>query len=181
MHRRHFLGSLALAVWIVTAARAAEFIPMSIEEMARKSTLIVQGTVKSRTCLQDEVGRIYTRVELEVADVWKGALKENPLVIVHGGGQVGQRVAHVSGQAEYVPGRETVAFLTINGRGEAVTLGLAQGQFHVFKDASGARQAYNVFHGAAPGAERNRQLLEDRQARPLSVESLKQQVKGAAR
>ncbi len=180
MQRRHFLCWLALAVWIVAGARAAEFIPLSIDEMARKSTLIVQGTVKSKTCLQDEAGRIYTRVELEVADVWKGALKQNPLVIVHGGGQVGSRVAHVSGQVDYEPGRETVAFLTINARGEAVTLGLAQGQFHVFKDSAGVAQAYNVFHGAAPAAEKSRQLLEDRPARPLTVQALKQQVKEAA-
>src|SRR5947207_3049369 len=65
-----------------------------------------------------------------------------PLFIVCG------RKATVSGQVEYGIGEEVVAFLVLNHRGEGVTLGLAQGKFHIGKEAeTGERLVHNLFHG----------------------------------
>ena len=45
-------------------------------------------------------------------------------------------------------GEEFVAFLVFNPRGEPVTIGLAQGKFHVWRDPqTGEKFANNLFHG----------------------------------
>ncbi len=82
--------------------------PLSIEQLTENSTLVVQGRVLSKSCQRDPAGRIYTRVSLQVAEVWKGSLPQNPFHIVHGGGILGDRKATVSGQVEFGIGEEVV-------------------------------------------------------------------------
>src|ERR1051326_5757721 len=121
---------------------------MSIDQLARESALVARARVLSKSCRRDAEGRIFTRVELQVVEAWKG-LSTNRVTVVHGGGTLGDRKATVSGQVEYGIGEEVVAFLVFNARGEAVTLGLAQGKFHVRTDpVTGERYAANAFHGA---------------------------------
>jgi len=126
------------------------FDPIPIEQLAQRAELIVQGTVLSKSCQRDLAGRIYTRVQLTVEEVWKGAVAGSPFEIVHGGGILGDRQSVVSGQVDYAIGEEVVAFLVRNTRGEALTLGLMQGKFHVWKDAqTGVKNAVSPFHGVA--------------------------------
>lgn len=140
---------LAFGLLFSLQAVAVQFIPLSIEELAQSSQLVVQGTVLSKTCLRDEAGRIITRIQLQTTDVWKGSLATNQFTVVQGGGILGNEKAVVSGQADYRPGEEVVAFLVLNQRGEGVTLGLAQGKFEVWKDsATGQKFAHNLFHGS---------------------------------
>jgi hypothetical protein len=124
------------------------FQPLAIESLTRQADLVLQGTVLSKTVQRDPTGRIYTAVELKVAEVWKGAIGNDPFLIVHGGGVLGEEESVVSGQVQYEVGEEVVAFLVHNQRGEGVTLGLMQGKFHVWQDArTGTRLAANPFHG----------------------------------
>jgi hypothetical protein len=166
-----FLCSLGLL-------RADQFIPLSLPELTGKAELVVLGTVLSKTCQQDEAGRIFTRVELQVAEVWKGAVAAQNLAVVQGGGILGDRRIVVSGQVEYTVGEEVVAFLVRNGRGEAVTLGLAQGKFHVAQDSpTSIKTVHNLFHGkarAAASATAKEVTLRDQ---PLSLPQLKQTVR----
>ncbi|MBU6403052.1 MAG: hypothetical protein KGS61_22240 [Verrucomicrobia bacterium] len=162
---------------------AALFVPMSIQAMAERSQLIVRGTVLSQSCQQDDAGRIYTKVELKVAEVWQGQVSGDRLTIVHGGGVLGRRKVAAAGQVEYRIGEEVVAFLVLNPRGEAVTLGMCQGKFHVWTDpVSGRKRARNPFHGgegetvSIPGTAKASDSAE-----PLTVDALKQQVMGAKR
>src|SRR6185503_19685971 len=128
--------------------RAIQCTPLSIEQLTQESALVVQGTVLSKTCQRDSAGRIFTKVELDVAEVWKGSLRTNRFTVVHGGGILGDRKATVSGQVEYGIGEEVVAFVVFNQRGEGVTLGLAQGKFQIGKEAAtGERLVHNLFHG----------------------------------
>jgi hypothetical protein len=151
--------------------------PLAIDELVRKANLIVQGTVINKTCQRDDVGRIYTRVNIQVAEVWKGALPTNAsppmLTIVQSGGTVGDVREEVSGNVQYEPGEEFVAFLVFNAQGEPVTIGLAQGKFHVWRDPqTGEKFTNNLFHGKpepAPGNDHN-------PAAPLSVSDLKLKV-----
>ena len=117
-----------------SVVNAIGFSPLSIEALTDQSELILQGTVLSKTCLRDKSGRIYTQVELAVTEVWKGAISGSPFLIVHGGGVLGEEQSVVSGQAPYELGKEVVAFLVRNERGEGVTVGLMQGKFDVQKD-----------------------------------------------
>ena len=127
---------------------AVIMVPLSIEDLTAKAQLVAHGTVVSKSCQRDSAGRIYTKIDLRVAEVWKGAMMTNHLILVHGGGILGEERVEVSGQVDYQIGEEVVAFIVLNQRGEGVTLGLSQGKFHVWKDrASGALFARNPFHG----------------------------------
>jgi hypothetical protein len=143
---RHLL--LPTIFLISLSARAVLFQPLPISALASEAEIVIEGKVLSKTSLRDESGRIYTRIELEVAEVWKGSISGSPFHIVQGGGIVGEERSSVSGQVEYKIGENVVAFLARNARGEGVTLGLAQGRFHVWKDANtGAKFAVSPFHG----------------------------------
>jgi len=129
--------------------------PVSIDELTKQSSLVLHGTVLSKSCQRDAQGRIYTKVELEVAEVWKGSLSAKRFTVVHGGGILGEKRAVVSGQVEYGIGEEVVAFLVLNQRGEGVTLGLMRGKFRVWKDTeTGEVLAQNPFHGAERTSDR---------------------------
>src|SRR5689334_7993195 len=87
-HATVLLGVLWLAMQQLLAT---QFDPLTVEALARQAELVVQGTVLSKTCQRDPAGRIYTKVELEVTDVWKGAVTGSPMVLVHGGGILGEQ------------------------------------------------------------------------------------------
>jgi hypothetical protein len=180
----------AALILIAPALPAVLMRPLSVEELAQKSDLILQGVVLGKSCHRDPDGRIYTRVELRVAEIWKGAApgltSSNTLAIVHGGGTVGDERVEVSGQVDYQPGEEVVAFLVLNARGVPVTLGLAQGKFRVWEDRqTGEKFAHNLFHGAAETAGREPQDAAANAADPkpdkLSLAGLKQRVEEAGR
>ena len=157
---------------------AALMTPLPVEELAQRADLIVHGTVTSKVCERTAEGRIITRIELDVAEVWKGNLTTNRCTIVHGGGTVGNRRAEVSGQVEYAVGEEVVAFLVRNDRGEGVTLGLAQGKFHVWKDhKTGEKLTHNIFHGTT---ERETGSDEKKSAK-LALKELARVAKGGGR
>jgi hypothetical protein len=148
-------GRLARFIWSLTVlflllggfnSRAVDFSPLSIEALCSHADLVLQGKVLSKTCLRDSDGRIYTRIELQVLEIWKGAVSSSPFLIVHGGGVLGEEQAFVSGQVNYELGEEVVAFLVHNKRGEGVTVGLMQGKFHIWSDGE-TQFAFSPFHG----------------------------------
>src|SRR6185295_8590950 len=87
--------------------------PLPVEELTQRADLILHATVTSKICERTAEGRIITRVELDVSEIWKGNLTTNHFTVVHGGGTVGNRRDEVSGQVEYTVGEEIVAFLVI--------------------------------------------------------------------
>jgi len=128
--------------------RATIMTPLSVEDLTRRAELVLHGTVESKTCLKDAEGRIYTRIEFKVSEVWKGHLTTNTFQIVHGGGMVGNERTVVDGEATYEAGEELICFLRLNQRGEGVSIGLAQGKFKVQKDKSTGKEfVHNLFHG----------------------------------
>jgi len=177
--KREFL-LIFLTCALVSSLRAIQFTPLSIEQLTRESALVVQATVLSKSCQRDPAGRIFTKVELNVTDVWKGALPTNCLTVVHGGGILGDRKSAVSGQVEYGIGEEVVAFIVFNPRGEGVTLGLAQGKFHVGRDeGTGEKLAHNLYHGEADARSREVSAPDGLSTkRRLTVAELKRRVRG---
>lgn len=152
--------------------------PLPMDELTQRAELILHATVTGKTCERTTEGRIITRVALDLIEIWKGSLATNRFTVVHGGGQVGNVRMEVSGQVEYKVGEEVVAFLVVNPRGEGVTLGLAQGKFHVWKDpATGEKFACNLFHGAT-GKEAG---LAEKKAAKLPLKNLSHVAKGGAR
>jgi hypothetical protein len=168
-------GLLFLLSWLlIPAAQAEKIFPLSIERMAARAALVLHGNVASKTVQRDPEGRIYTRIELEVAEAWKGAAQTNRFVLVQGGGVLGEEVAMASGQEEFSIGEEVVLFLVLNQRNEGVVIGLTQGKFKVAKDASGGKTVHNMFHGRAPGKTGD----ANGNGKGLSLGELKQRVQG---
>ena len=151
---RKQLFYLFAALLLAASVHAVLMTPLSIEKMAARADLIVQGKVLSKTAQRDEQGRIFTKVEVQVLDVWKGAVTNSPLVFVHGGGSLGEEKAEVGGQAEYAIGEELALFLILNERREPVTIGLAQGKFIIETNGQGEKHARNIFHGGTADTAR---------------------------
>jgi hypothetical protein len=181
-----FLFSLLIFGFCPWRATATLFDPLPIESLATEADLVLQGTVLSKSCQRDPAGRIYTRIELQVAEVWKGSIPGSPFIIVHGGGVLGEEQRIVSGQVQYEVGEEVVAFLVRNSRGEGVTLGLMQGKFHVWKDAAtGSKYVVSPFHGFPKNALQAMKLKSPAQpgpsSGPLGLAELKKRVREAQR
>jgi hypothetical protein len=165
---------------------AVSFEPQPIESLAKQADVVLQGTVLSKTCQRDAAGRIYTRIELRVSDVWKGAVPGTPFVIVHGGGIVGEHESVTTGQVQFDLGEEVVVFLAYNQRGEGVTVGLMQGKFRVWQDTvTRAKFAVSPFHGVSEKAASQiglRSLASPPgSSTPLKVSDLKARVQEAVR
>jgi hypothetical protein len=174
---------LVLAISLVSANLPAVLMKsLPIEELSQKADLVVLGTVSSKSCQRDDSGRIYTKIELRLSEVWKGIASDNPLTIYQGGGTVGNERMEVSGEAEYAIGEEVVAFLVLNVRGQPITVALAQGKFHVWLDKqTGEKSAHNVFHGS-PESTRTAARFALSRATPmktgkLTLDDLKRRVK----
>lgn len=168
----NFQTAVALALAVACASALASDVPLtSIEELARRADIVVHGRVESLEARRDDSGRAFTRMELEVAETWKGAVT-NRLTVVQGSAVLGARQVRVLGEPEFRLGEQVVLFGVFNPRGEAVTLDLARGKFSVTTNAvtqavtavsDGARVAGGVaLPGQAPVelAELERRIRE---------------------
>ena len=141
-------------VWCASSGFATQFLPVPIDELTRAADVVLRGEVVSRRCERDARGRLTTRIELVVSEVWKGA-RTTHFTVVQAGGTLGEQRQTVTGQAEYRVGEEVVAFLALNRSGEGVTLGLAHGKFSLVRSPkSGALLAQSAFLGHARPAPR---------------------------
>jgi hypothetical protein len=168
-----------LAALLLSAGRAlgTQLTPWSVEQLAEKAQLVLHGVVLSKSVQRDPAGRIFTRIELQITEAWKGKVDGDRFVLVQGGGTLGEETAIVSDQEPYNVGEEVVVFLVLNPRREGVTLGLAQGKFHVGTDpVSHEKLVHNIFHGRSPAARET--LLPGGSRTPLSLAELKRRVQG---
>jgi hypothetical protein len=174
------------ALFLPPASPAVTFQPLSIETLSRQADLVLHGTVLSKTVQRDDAGRIFTAIELQVTEIWKGAIGNNPFLIVQGGGVLGEEEVTVSGQVHYQVGEEVVVFLTRNPRGAGVTLGMIQAKFQVWQDPqTGTKLVGNPFHDAAassaPRTSSKNSAIPPSTAGVLTISDLKQRVQEAGR
>ncbi len=181
----NMIRSFCAVISLIASAgvlQALVITPLEIEELTKKADLVVQGVVASQASRKDASGRIYTEVELDVAEVWKGKLSEKILKVVMGGGVMGGRRTVVSGQVDYAKGEEVVGFFRFNDRGEAVTIGLAQGKFQIVKDErTGEKLANNPFHGESRRSVAKAGISTPTNPEPLTLLQLKRRVQGSTR
>ena len=171
-----------LLVKVSILASASILVPLSIEEMVKRSDWIVHGTVIGQKCCTDAEGHIFTQVELGIYDVWKGKVIANPIVIIHSGGVRNGRMSLPDKQVQYKQGEEVVAFLVLNSKEEAVTLGMSQGKFSVWQEQnSGDKFVYNPFLGVSQATAKSQQLNDTVAPRQMKLSDLKKQVKGGLR
>ena len=175
--RRFFGGILALCVaWVSVPAHASRFVMLTIDELSRSAEAVVHGRVVALEVRRDTEGRVFTRVELVLEDVWKGRMAGHTCVLVQGGGTLGEVDIHASGQAEFAVGDEVVAYMTRSPRGEWITVGLSQGRFQVSRDeATGYRWVRNRSWGGH-GELGNGRGMAWPPGRPLRLEELKRRT-----
>lgn len=181
--RRGGLGvGLALFFLGVFSVSATKFVRLTLEALALGAEAVVVGRVMSVEASRDAGGRIQTRVELRVEDVWKGRGVSGVCVVWCGGGVLGETQVRAAGQAEYTVGDDVVAYLVRSPAGGWVTLGMAQGQFRVVREeGTGKRWVRNPFWGGAmgEGPARSRAAAWP-PSRPLSFEDLKRRTREVA-
>lgn len=165
---------------------AAGVKPLPVESLAAKATWVVRGRVESLEATRGSDGRMTTRVEVPVTEVWKGT-PTNRIGVVLAGGILGNRRVSVIGQAEFRVGEEVVLFLVPNERGEGVIVELAQGKFALHKDDSGSLWVSNGVLGTASAPDSKSPSATEKSPanparvvlpfqRPLRLTELKQRV-----
>lgn len=128
----YLLSILLIAGGLV---RAATLEQLSLDEMVRQSTAIVRAKAgQSRSIRAGAL--IYTLVDVEVLDQWKGE-RVTRREIALPGGQIGGFSQHFGGVPLLTTGQEFVAFLWTGPSGRTQILGLSQGFFEVIRDARG--------------------------------------------
>lgn len=174
---------VCLSCWLHPAV-AGPLLPLSVQDLTEAADVVLQGKVLSRKVARDDDGRVFTSIQFQVQDVWKGEVAGDTFEVVHGGGILGLRKVEVLFQVEFALGEEAVVFCRINSKGQGVTIGMVQGKFDVLKsDYDSKLYVRNVFHGGAPPGSSSPQTRGIRLPHqlPLPIESLKAQVKGGVK
>jgi hypothetical protein len=119
---------LALALIVPAAARASLALAMNLGEMTSRADRVIVGEVLSVKSAWDAGHkRIFTNIEVQVAETWKGATTpDGKVVIQQPGGRVGDIESRVHGLAEFHAGDRAVLFLRGTEQASAV-VGLGQG------------------------------------------------------
>ncbi len=126
--------ALASAVVLLTAATAYAVVAvrLPLDDIVRDSTVIVRGKVQtSESFMDEELGRVFTRHTVAVAEYLKGSGKLEVTVVTMGGEleNIGQLVP---GETRFDKGEEVVVCLR-PGRQHHVVVGMSQGKFRVVK------------------------------------------------
>ena len=169
--------ALAVVLSFAVAGQIAAAIgaPVPVEDLTKRADTVVHGKVDALECTRDPAGRIFTRVELDVAEVWKGK-PAGRFTLVLAGGVLGARKVAVVGGPEYRLGEEVVVFTARTESGEPVTLDLAQGKFTV--EAAQASGAKHVANGVLGGpADKSGYRLPTQL--PLELSELRRRVEAA--
>lgn len=125
-----------LVLFPLVPLSAATLERLSLEEMIQKSTEIVRGRIlSSRTALRGPV--VYTFVQVQVEDRWKGPPAARVEVAVPGG-DYGHLQQSFSGAPVLEPGGEYLLFLWTGRSGVTQVIGLSQGVFEVKRAPDGS-------------------------------------------
>ncbi len=121
-----FTASLAI---LPHAADASVAIALPLEELTARADRILVGEIVSvQSSWNAGRTRIFSTIEVQVAELWKGAAPAaNRIVIVQPGGVVGDLEMKVHGMPIFTVGERSVLFL--RGRGDPwQVVGMAQGR-----------------------------------------------------
>ncbi len=124
---------LALCFLVATITSATTVIPMSLEDITRASTTVVEArALNSHTAWNAEHTLIYTYTRFRVKRALKGQAAE-VVTVKQMGGHADGYAQHVSGVRYWADGEEVVLFLHPSEKndGTLVVTGLMQGNFAV--------------------------------------------------
>jgi hypothetical protein len=167
---RALASSLALA--LAGPALAALVVPVSVEELTRRSDTVVRGRIERvRARWSADGKRIFTHAEVAPSSVWRGSAPAR-LTVVSPGGVVGDIGQSVGGAPAFSEGEEVVLFLGKAG-GSFRVRGMGQGKFKV-SDGQ-ARPQLEGLAFARGAALRG----GERRVEPMGIDELERRVRAA--
>jgi len=126
--------SLLFNFLLITNASATSTLPITLEQLSTRATIIFYGKVISnQVANDDQSGRIATFTEFEVIDLIKGKTGSTHTIKQIGGYHKDSNTRLlIHGVPEFLPGKEYVVFLPEKSvLGFSSPLGLHQGSFSV--------------------------------------------------
>jgi hypothetical protein len=131
-HRIPVLFALAICLLSPTVAVATMTLPLSLEQLSQRATLVFYGTVIDNRSIVEEERRLVTLTTFRVNRLVKGKTGPTHTIKQIGGTLSNGRSLHVQGVPRYDIGEEYVVFLPSASRlGFTSPLGLQQGNFMV--------------------------------------------------
>jgi hypothetical protein len=170
-------GMVATVLVLSLAAGATTIVRQDVPELSRRADAVLRGTVvRKESRWSGDRRRIFTEVEIRVAETMKGTPRKTVLVRQPGGvvGKVGQRV---DGVASFQQGEEVVVFLARRPDDSFVVQGMAQGKFRVERSSDG-RDAFAIPQEVeADLVEAPGQSSAGLERRPLTLDELRAQIR----
>jgi hypothetical protein len=141
---RSWLGGAALIFAVggqalVPPVGATTLTELSTVQMTDASDLVVRATVTEVWAVPDERGQIWTRVQLEVDQTFKGA-PVDAIIVDQLGGVYHNDYATILGAARFSPGEEGLFFLETFDSGRTSVVGLFQGKYTIRIDPDSGRE-----------------------------------------
>ena len=128
------LLSFLISLFSIAPAAATSLLPISLEQLSTRSSLIFYGSVVSNQVKKDTIsGRIVTFTEFEVIELIKGSSEKTHSIKQLGGRlENTQTISRIHGIPQYQVGNRYVVFLPKESSlGFCSPLGLHQGSFTV--------------------------------------------------
>jgi len=119
---------------------ATTMIPLSIEELTDRSTLIITGKVVEINTYKNEENGVISREVMVIPDkILKGEVQSKaPIAITVWGGTVDDITMYVPGSPNFEEGEKVLLFLSEN-KGKKGVVGLAQGKFSLIETSQGVK------------------------------------------
>jgi hypothetical protein len=127
--RRLITALVVSSVFVTASASATTVQQLSLNDLDRAADVVVMGEVVRVESYWSD-GLILTETTLSVDQCFAGECGEE-LVVTTVGGQVGDIVQQIHGAAYYQPGQRVFAFLRVDRGERLITVGMAQGLFHL--------------------------------------------------
>jgi hypothetical protein len=134
----------------VSVAGATTIIPMSVEELTRAASHVVEAhALRSWTSWNAQHTLIYTYTTFQVSRTLKGQAADT-LTVKQVGGTADGYTQKVSGVRQFQEGEDALLFLrsSVAGDGTLVVVGLMQGNFRMARSDSGETLVSNGISGA---------------------------------
>ena len=133
--RMHGIFCVIIPIFLFTANSVAQTRKLPLEELSKKSELIVTGkVVDQRSEWNEEKTRIYTRVTVSVDEYHKGERAERTLTVTHLGGEVGEVGELYTGTARFEKDEEVFLFLKKDQKGNYRVTGSNLGKYKIQHD-----------------------------------------------
>jgi len=166
--------TFALLALCIAAADATTIVPMSVEELTRAASNVVEAhALRSWTSWNPQHTLIYTYTAFQVSRSLKGQAAET-VTVKQAGGTADGYTQKVSGVRQFQAGEDTLLFLRPSqaADGTLVVVGLMQGNFQMARAATGetvvtngVTEAHQYDHGRIAKFGGTSLRLEEAEAR----------------